>query len=390
MRIAVVANTSWYLLNFRLTLLQSLQHDGHEVIAVAPRDDYTVQLEQAGLRCAHVAISGDGTHPLRELRSVLALRRLLHRLAVDVVLSHTPKGNLYTALACLGSPRAYIPNVSGLGRVFIRRTLLTRVVLLLYRLTFRHAARVMFQNRDDLESFVQAGLVPRPLCERIPGSGVDLTRFQPAPWPADPAAGPAAGPVFLLVARMLWDKGVGEFVQAARSLKRDHPQARFWLLGFLDVANPAAISRAQMQAWVDEGSVDYLGSTNDVRPWLAQAHCVVLPSSYREGMPRSLLEAAACARPVITTDAPGCRDALIDGVSGWLCRPKDAADLERRMADFIALPSAQRQAAGQAGRLMAEQSFDEQIVIRSYRAAIERLGRPPGLPADAAGVTKRS
>jgi glycosyltransferase involved in cell wall biosynthesis len=371
MRVAVVSNTSWYLFNFRLNLMRALQQAGHEVIAIAPRDDYSVRIEQAGIGFLPVGISGDGTNPLRELGTVLQLRRLLHKHRVDLALSNTPKGNLYTALSCIGSARAFVPNVSGLGRVFIRRSALTRLVMLLYRLTFRHAALVLFQNPDDLETFVSAGIVPRNQCERVPGSGVDLTRFSVTPLPTgDGAPGDSAGgPVFLLVARMLWDKGVGEFVEAARRVKRQHPSARCQLLGFLDVANPAAISREQMRAWTEEGCVDYLGSTDDVRRFLVQADCVVLPS-YREGMPRTLLEAAACGRPVITTDVPGCRDALVDAVTGWLCKVKDAASLAERMGEFIAMPVYRRQAAGDAARAMVEQRFGEQIMIRRYLAVV--------------------
>lgn len=372
MRIAVVSNTSWYLFNFRLNLMHALQRAGHEVIAIAPRDEYSSRIEQAGVAFANAVITSDGTNPLRELATVLQLRRLMRVQKVDLVLSNTPKGNLYTALSCIGSARAFVPNVSGLGRVFIRRNALTRLVMMLYRITFRHAAVVLFQNGDDLQTLVQARIVPRRLCDRIPGSGVDLQRFSVTPLPCcAEALNGTTGPVFLLVARMLWDKGVGEFVEAARQVKRIHPGARFRLLGFLDVANPSAISREQMQAWTAEGSVEYLGSTDDVRHHIAQADCVVLPSSYREGVPRSLLEAAASGRPVITTDMPGCRDAIVDGTTGWLCKVKDAADLAERMIEFIALPEQLRQAVGNAGRKMVEQRFDEQIVIRRYLKVLD-------------------
>jgi len=362
-RIAVVANTAWYLANFRLNLMQALRAAGHEVVAVAPAGEHASRLTDAGLSFEPVAISGAGTNPLRELGAVLALARAFRRHRVDLVLSYTPKGNLYSALACIPAGRDFVPNVSGLGRAFIRPSLITQVVKLLYRGTFGRARRVFFQNQDDLDTFVQAGLVPATLTERLPGSGVDLQRFQPAALPQRAAE----APVFLLVARMLWDKGVGEYVAAARQVRQRHPGARFQLLGFADVANPSAIPRQQLDDWVAEGVVEYLGATDDVRPWLAQADCVVLPS-YREGVPRTLLEAAASARPVITTDAPGCRDTVRDGVTGWLCRPADADDLAQRLLSFVASPAAARAAMGAEGRRYMEQHFDERQVIARYLA----------------------
>lgn len=361
LRIAVVANTAWYLFNFRLNLMRALAAAGHDVIAIAPRDDYAERLTRDGIAYVPVAITGAGTNPWHELGSVLRLGRALRECRIDLVLSYTPKGNLYAALACIASRRRFVPNVSGLGRAFIKPSALTLLVIALYRATFRRAVRVYFQNQDDLDIFVRRGMVPAPLAERLPGSGVDLSRFPAQP----PAEHEPEEPVFLLTARMLWDKGIGEFVAAARTVCQRYPRARFLLLGPAGVANPAAIAPDQLRAWSAEGVVEVLGGTDDVRPWLAQADCVVLPS-YREGVPRTLLEAAASARPVITTDAPGCKDTVVDGVTGWLCKPADAADLAERMMRFVALPRSERLAMGAAGRRFVEQHFDEALVIDRY------------------------
>ena len=369
MHIAVVSNTCWYLFNFRLNLMLALQAAGHTVVAVAPDDAYAQRIRDAGVAFEAVPISGGGTHPLRELQSVLRLGSVFRRHRVGLVLSYTPKGNLYSALACIALRIPFVPNVSGLGRAFIRKSLVTRVAKTLYRLTFGRAHRVFFQNLDDMAVFVDSGLVRAGQAERLPGSGVDLSRFSPTA----PTARAADAPVFLLVARMLWDKGVGEYVEAARSVRALQPGARFQLLGFLDVANPSAIPRTQVEAWVAEGVVEYLGPTDDVRPFLVQADCVVLPS-YREGVPRTLLEAAATARPVITTDAPGCRDTVLDGETGFLCRPADASDLADKLLRFIALAPEERQAMGQRGRAFVEQNFDEQRVIERYLDVVADVG----------------
>lgn len=365
LRIAVVSNTAWYLFNFRLNLMHALQAAGHTVVAIAPEDDYAPRIVAAGIDLEHVPISGGGTNPVSELRAVHRLWQIFRQQHIDLVLSYTPKGNLYSALACIVSHRAFVPNVSGLGRAFIRKSMVTTVATALYRFCFRRAELVFFQNNDDLSEFVRNRLVHPGKAERLPGSGVDLERFQPSS--AEASSSDVTGtPVFLLVARMLWDKGVGEFVDAARLVRRQHPSARFQLLGFLDVANPAAITREQMDQWVKEGVVEYFDPTDDVRPWLAQADCVVLPSSYREGVPRTLLEAAAMARPVITTDAPGCRDTVLDGESGYLCRVRDSEDLGDKMLLFIDLSAQARCEMGRRGRRLVEERFDERIVLDRY------------------------
>ena len=368
MRIAVVSNTCWYLFNFRLNLMLALQAAGHTVVAVAPDDVYAQRLRDAGVSFEAVPISGGGTHPLRELQSVLRLGAVFRRRRVGLVLSYTPKGNLYSALACIALRIAFVPNVSGLGRAFIRKSLVTQVAKLLYRVTFGRAYRVFFQNLDDMGVFVSSALVQASKAERLPGSGVDLSRFVPAPL----VARTTEAPVFLLVARMLWDKGVGEYVEAARRVRALHPGACFQLLGFLDVDNPSAISRQQMDEWLAEGVVTYLGRTDDVRGFLMQADCVVLPS-YREGVPRTLLEAAAMARPVITTDAPGCRDTVIDGRTGFLCRPADAQDLADKLLCFMALTPEERQAMGHRGREFVEENFDERLVIERYLTVVAKI-----------------
>ncbi|HWI83110.1 glycosyltransferase family 4 protein [Ramlibacter sp.] len=366
LRIAVVSNSAWNLFNFRLNLIRCLQAAGHTVVAVAPSDRFGAKLELEGITFRPVAIAAHGVNPLAELRAVWQLGTVFRREAVDLVLSYTPKGNLYSALACVAVGVRFVPNVSGLGRAFIRRSPITWMALALYRLTFPRAHHVFFQNFDDMNVFVKAKLVHIKNAERLPGSGVDLARFQPIEgWPQ----GSSDAPVFLLVARMLWDKGVGEYVTAARTLRASYPRANFRLLGDLASSNPSAIPKEQVDAWVKEGLITYLGSTEDVRPFVAEADCIVLPS-YREGVPRVLLEAAAMARPVITTDAPGCRDAVVDGETGFLCRPRDGADLAAKMRLFLDLPLDQRHLMGRRGREMVQRGFDELFVLDRYRRLV--------------------
>jgi glycosyltransferase involved in cell wall biosynthesis len=229
------------------------------------------------------------------------------------------------------------------------------------------SSKVFFQNDEDRQLFVSSGLLSGLIADLLPGSGIDLVKFQPSSLPS------GAEVRFLLIARMLWDKGVGEYVEAASLLKRRGVPAELCMLGFLDVKNPAAISHKQMDKWLSEGSIRYLGVSSNVRDEIAQADCVVLPSFYREGTPRALLEAAAMARPIVTTDSVGCRDVVDDGVNGYLCKPRDAFDLADKMERIVRMSPNAREIMGLHGRVKVEQEFDEQIVIKKYLVAIESV-----------------
>lgn len=368
-RVVIALNTAWNLVNFRSGLISALLHSGYEVVAVAPPDEYVSRLEELGCRFVPLPMDNKGAHLGRDLLLLLRFFRLLRREHPVIFLGYTVKPNVYGSLAAhwLGIP--VINNVAGLGTVFINDTWLTFLVRGLYRLALSRSAKVFFQNEDDRQMFVSSGLVAQGVTERLPGSGIDLVKFPPVPLP-DKA------PIrFLLIARMLWDKGVGEFVEAARILKSYSVSADFCLLGFTDVQNPAAISVKQMDAWVGEGVVSYLGVSDNVREEIAQSDCVVLPSYYREGTPRSLLEAAAMARPIVTTDFVGCRDVVDDGINGYLCRSKDAVDLAEKMELICKMTPHQRKVMGLRGREKVEREFDEQIVIQKYLRAIrEQIG----------------
>lgn len=385
-RVVIALNLAWNLVNFRAGLIRALVAEGYEVVAVAPDDEYAPRLAALGCRFVPLPMDNQGTHPGRDLLLLWRFLRMLRRERPVVYLGYTVKPNVYGSLAAHGLGIPVVNNIAGLGAVFIRDSVVTRVVRGLYRLALARSRRVFFQNDEDLRLFVEGGLVRPEVTGRVPGSGIDLGRFVAVGLPGGdlsgaPALSPYPSPAsgrgesggerirFLLIARMLWDKGVGEYVAAARSLRQRYPDAEFCLLGFLDVQNPAAISRAQMDAWVAEGVVTYLGVSDDVREQIAEADCVVLPS-YREGTPRTLLEAAAMARPLVATDAVGCREVVDDGVNGYLCRVKDADDLAERMERMIGLSHEERTAMGLRGREKVEREFDERFVIDAYLKAI--------------------
>jgi glycosyltransferase involved in cell wall biosynthesis len=259
-----------------------------------------------------------------------------------------------------------IANVSGLGTAFIRGGTFARFVSALYRLAFARSHMVFFQNPDDRDLFLERGIVPNEKARLLPGSGIDLDRFRPA----EPLApGP---PTFLFIGRLLADKGVREFVEAAAMTKARYPDAKFQLLGGLDPQNRTAVPDDELRGWIAGGAVEYLGPTDDVRPYIAKASAVVLPS-YREGLPRSLLEGGAMARPLIATDVPGCREVVKGGVTGLLCEARSASSLAAAMARFADMDVDRRQALGNAARAKVATEFNESAVIDAYLEVLRPL-----------------
>lgn len=362
--VLVTANGTWNIAHFRTSLIKALQDAGFRVICAAPEDGHSAQLVNLGCRFEPLSMDTMGTSPVEDMKLFLRYLGLFRRIRPDVVLSFTVKPNVYGSIAAsmLGIP--VINNVTGLGTAFIENNWLTFVVTRLYKIAFRKSSRVFVQNRDDERLLIELGVVRRDTIEVLPGSGIDLSKFTPVQ-----CASRGEESHFLLIGRLLWDKGVREFADAARILKNEYPRASFRLLGPVDVENRSSIPRSEIEKWVAEGIVDYLGPTNDVRPFIADADCVVLPS-HREGTPRTLLEAAAMARPLIATDVPGCREPVHDGENGLLCRVRSADDLARAMRDFLKLGVPARVAMGQASRRIAEERYDERIVITAYLQAV--------------------
>lgn len=369
--VVLTANSCWNIVNFRRGLIDDLQAAGYRIAVLAPDDGHGDKLLHSGIALISLQIDNKGLSPLRDARLIARYRRELRRIAPAALLSFTVKPNIYGSLAAASLGIPVINNISGLGTAFIAGGWLERLVSLLYRAALRRSATVFFQNRDDQELFLARRLVTPRQARLLNGSGVDLVEFAPRPAPA--ARG---GPRFLLVARLLWDKGVAEFVEAARIVRRTVPSARFALLGAIGVDNRTAVPLEAVETWVRDGVIDYLGERDDVRPHLAAADCVVLPS-YREGLPRTLIEAAAMGRPAIATDVPGCRAAIDDGVTGLLCEARSGRALAEAMIAFAALDVAARDAMGRQARAKAVREFDQRDVANAYREALVHAGVTP-------------
>jgi glycosyltransferase involved in cell wall biosynthesis len=305
-----------------------------------------------------------GTNPLRQLALVGSLRRIILEERPDVLFGFTIKPNIYGCTVCrlLGIPA--VPNVTGLGTAFLGGSAFRRAILLMYRFAFSRAAAVFFQNKDDEALFLRERIVRPGQSRVLPGSGIDLDRFRPTELPEQPR--------FLMIARLLGDKGVREYAEAALKLRERVPAATFALLGELDSNNRSAIGQGELDSWVRVGILEYLGHAEDVRPHIARSMAVVLPS-YREGLPRTLLEGAAMGRPLIGTDVPGCREVVRDGVTGLLCEARSADSLAAAMERMARLPNEERARLGAEARSMAEREFDEKLVTGAYLEIIARL-----------------
>ena len=365
--IAIVINTSWNIYNFRLGLLKALQSDGYQIIAIAPTDIYSSKFEALGFEHHNVNINNKGTNPFEDVKLIWELYRLYKKIKPDILLHYTIKPNIYGTTAAWLAGVPVISNISGLGTVFLSNKLSSRVAKLLYKIALKFPLKVFFQNNDDRNVFLQLKLVSEEKTEVLPGSGINTNKLSPIECMQSNLSFS-----FLFIARLVKDKGLIEYVNAARKLKVKYPTVQFTILGAFYPGNPTAITQQEMFAWEQEEVITYLGTSNNVPSIIANSDCVVLPS-YREGLSRVLLEAASMAKPIVTTNVPGCKDVVEDGINGFLCKARDSDDLAAQMEKMLKLDHIERVQMGAKGREKVIEEFDEAIVISSYKMAIENI-----------------
>lgn len=389
MKILFFANTDWYLYNFRLPLACHLRDHGHEVIMLSPPGIYVARLQSAGFRALTVPMQRRSLNPMRELVLLNQIRRLYTQEHPDLVHHFTIKCVILGALAArLANISTRINSITGMGHIFTSVSLKARLLRPPIRALLRFAlggvhSRLIVQNPDDQAAVQQAGLIEPRHIRLIRSSGVDTKRFRPPernslqsalPPVEKPVEKKASNPLkILLASRLLWEKGVGEYVAAARQLRREGIAAEFWLAGDPDTGNPASIPAEQLAVWHQEGDVVLLGHVEDMPTLLVQTDVFVLPSSYGEGVPRSLIEAAACGLPLVATDVAGCREIVEHGVNGLLVPPKDVLALTDAIR-YLYQNSEVRQRMGYAGRTKVIAEFDEQIVFEKTYAVYRELG----------------
>jgi glycosyltransferase involved in cell wall biosynthesis len=381
MKLLLFANTDWYLFNFRRSLAAQLCAAGHEVLLLSPAGPHVEKLRALGLEWREAPMDRRSLNPLREAALLFWLYRLLRAERPDVIHSFTIKCVVYGALAGRLAGVARVNAVAGMGYVFTGDSLRARLLRPLVRFLMRAAlggdrARLVLQNPDDINLFLSAGLASPARLRLIPGSGVDAARFRP---PTEPRA-PGEPPLVLVASRMLWDKGVREFVEAARALKAEGRDVRFALAGTPDPGNPTAVPEETLIAWRDAGIVEWLGYVADMPALFARADIVVLPS-YREGLPKGLIEAGACARALVATDVPGCREVISDGVDGLLVPAGESEPLAKAIARLLDDPALARR-LGEAARAKALAEFDERKIIEATVAVYGEVA-PRSRPGDA-------
>lgn len=360
MKVLLFANTDWYLYNFRRELALALRARGDDVLLVSPPGEYVRRLQALGFRWMAFPLSRRGMDPFAELGTIRRLVGLYRQEQPDLVHHFTIKPVLYGALAARRAGiHTVVNSITGLGWVFMPGPAWKRFLRFLVRRWYRwvlRSSQVIFENDDDRRAFQETGLVKAQTAHFIPGVGVDTERLFPTPFP------PGA-PVILLAARLLWDKGIGEYIEAARRLRAEGVPAYFRLAGRPDPGNPTSIPVEQVETWQAEGKIEWLGWVEDISTAIQDAHIICLPS-YREGLPTMLIEAAACGRPVVATDVPGCRFAVRDGINGLLVPQRDAASLAEALRKLITDPVL-CQRMGAAGRRLAEEVFSSNKVIHS-------------------------
>ncbi|MEM8528910.1 MAG: glycosyltransferase family 4 protein [Bacteroidota bacterium] len=364
--VAIVLNTAWNIYNFRLGLAKHLMEAGHRVIAIAPPDAYVEDIEKVGCHFYSLPnLKRKGTNPFSDLRLTYNLYKIYRTEQVDVVLHYTVKPVVFGTLAAKLAGVKAINTLTGLGYAFISDGFVSKIVRNLYRVSLRFSHKVLFQNRDDRQLFLEHNLVSKKLTGIVHGSGINTDRFKPSV--KDLTNGATR---FLFIGRLLYDKGVKEFIEAAKQILNRYPNAQFHVIGELDTGNPSTIDPNELKEWRSEGIIRYHGRMDDVRPHVAKCDALVLPS-YREGLPRVMLEGMSMAKPLIATDVPGCRETVEEGRNGFLVKVKDSQTLFKAMEKMILMSKEERRAMGNYGRHMALERFDERQIVKRYLTLIE-------------------
>lgn len=367
-RVVITSNTAWTIFNHRAGLIKTLQDAGYEVHTVAPESNFT-DIKNPGTIFHPVKnLERKGKNPFADLFLIREYYKIYKSIQPEMVLGYTIKANIYSAIACRLAKIPITCTVNGLGTAFDNPAGFTyKVVKQLYRFAFKKARAVVFQNNDDRAFFVDQKIIGSNLkgqiIRSVSGSGVDLLKFTATPLPEKPA--------FMLISRMLRNKGVGEFIEASRRIKKEYPEAEFVLLGPADNDNPMGVPLSELEKLDSAAGAYYAGAAKDVRPYLEKCSAMVLPSYYKEGVPKILIEALAVGRPIITTDTPGCRETVISGENGCFVEAKSADSLYQALRKFLALSRDEQAAMGRASRRLAEDKFDEKKVIATYMEILE-------------------
>lgn len=367
-KIALVANSTWNFFNFRLNIVKAMIDSGYEVVLISPMDEYLEPLLEK-FKVRHVPLvhlKRKGTNPAKELLLIREFQKIYKKVDPDLIIHFTIKPNIYGNYVAKMLGINSICVVTGLGYVFLHETYFSRLAKLLYRYSFSKSDLVVFENKDDQDLFIELDLVPAGKSSYVKGCGVNLDYYKPLL----ETRKNNNKTIFTFIGRLMYDKGIVEFIRAAEELKSLYKNVEFWLVGEIDDGNPASINNQQLIDWVENGIVKYFGQIKDIRPLIQKSDCVVLPS-YREGMSRLLTEAIAMEKPVISSDTPGCKDIVDDGENGFLVPVKNSDALVEAFIKFLNLDEPQRLSMGKKGRQKAINEFDDEMIAKQFLGFID-------------------
>lgn len=367
-KIILSINTVWNVVNFRATLIKFLQHKNYEVIVLAQSDEYSQELALLGVRLISMPINSQKLSMLNDLKLLIMYIWYFFKIKPDIYLGYTIKPNLYGSLAAKIFNIPVVNNINGLGKAFSANGILSRFARYAYKFALSKSQTIFFQNQEDKDFFISLGIAHHSNARLLPGSGVDLEAFNEDLFfkqPGQPFT-------FILIARLLKEKGIFEYIHAARLTLKDFPDTKFLLMGIIDENNLSSLTLNQINDWQEEAVIEFLGAQDDVRPFIARSDCVVLPSYYNEGTPKCLLEAASMSKPIITTDWKGCRDTVDHEINGLLCKPKDVHDLYLCFNKMVGMSELDIQKLKSSSRKKAKM-FDEKIVFHKYLESIEAI-----------------
>lgn len=358
MKILILANNDIGLYKFRKELLERLIADGHEVYTSLPNGECVQDIKKIGCKFIETEISRHGTNPLRDLKLLRQYKSILREIKPDIVFTYTIKPNVYGGIACASLDIPYVMNITGLGTAVENPGLLQLITVNLYRMAVRKVRTLFFQNKENEEFFTSKKLAVGKH-KMLPGSGVNLSFYHPEEYPDDETID------FVFIARLMKQKGIDQYLDAAKVLREKYPHTRFHICGFCEQDYEAQIKELH-----DKGIVIYHGLVKDMRDIYKHIHCTVHPTYYPEGLSNVLLESCACARPIITTNRSGCREVIEEGKNGYLVKERDSKDLIEKIEKFISLDWEKRKAMGLVGRAKVEKEFDREIVIEQYLTEI--------------------
>lgn len=367
MKICLVDNDLRLNLNFRENIIKAFLNKDYDVTIIAPNDkSFNIKDYDERLNFIPIEVSRKGKNPFSDLIYCKKLFNIYQKEKFDLIFHYTIKPNIYGNIASHFAKIKSISIIPGLGHLFIEESFATKIVEILYKLSLNFASEVWFLNEDDKKEFLKRKLVKENKIKILPGEGINIEKFKPVKIERNDNK-----VIFLMIARVLWEKGFKEYVEAAEILKKRYSNLEFQLLGGIDAGNPSGVPEEIVMKYHNDKIINYLGTTNDVPSVIAKCDCLVLPSFYREGIPRTLMEGASMEKPLITTNNVGCKEAVIDGYNGFLCEVQNSKDLTDKMEKFLLLSKEEKERLGKNGRKLMKEKFEDSIVIEKYCEVIK-------------------